>query len=223
MLSSFLQRRSVAYVAPFALFLVLLPLGDFLPASIDAPLRMALPAAALWVFSRGVIRLKARHAALSAAIGVAVFLIWIGPDALFPGYRDFWLFQNQITGALHISLPPGLRNNPWILLCRCVRAALVVPILEELFWRAWLMRWVISPDFESVPLGAYQPASFFVTAALFSLEHGPYWDVGLAAGLIYNAWMVRTRSLGDCILAHAVTNACLCGYVIATKHWEYWL
>ena len=97
-----------------------------------------------------------------------------------------------------------------------------VPILEELFWRGWLMRWLISPQFEKVPLGAYQAGAFWITAALFASEHGPYWDVGLIAGIAYNWWMVRTRSLGDCILAHAVTNACLCGYVVATRHWEYW-
>ena len=31
----------------------------------------------------------------------------------------------------------------------------------------------------------------------------------------------RTRNLGDCILAHAVTNACLGVYVLASSKWEY--
>jgi hypothetical protein len=35
--------------------------------------------------------------------------------------------------------------------------------------------------------------------------------------------MVRTRNLGDLILAHAVTNACLCAWVLATGRFEYWL
>ncbi len=222
-LSALVQGPSVAYVAPFVLFLLLLPLGDVLPPQIDAPLRLALPALALWFFSRRVITYKARNVLLSAGLGVAVFLLWIAPDVLIPGYRDFWLFQNQFTGMLHISIPESLRHDPWILFCRCARAVLIVPVIEELFWRAWLMRWMISPDFEAVPLGAFRLFSFLATAVLFGLEHGPYWDVGLATGLIYNAWMVRTRSLGDCILVHAVTNACLCGYVIATRHWEYWL
>jgi CAAX prenyl protease-like protein len=96
-------------------------------------------------------------------------------------------------------------------------------VIEEMFWRGWLMRWLISPRFEAVPLGAYAPVSFWLTAVLFASEHGPYWDVGLATGVIYNWWMLRTRSLADCILAHAVTNACLCGYIVATHHWEYWM
>jgi CAAX prenyl protease-like protein len=98
-----------------------------------------------------------------------------------------------------------------------------VPVIEELFWRGWLMRWLVRSDFERVPLGAYVPRAFWVTAVLFGLEHGPYWDVGLAAGVAYNWWMVRTKSLADCVLAHGVTNGCLAGYVLAGGDWSYWL
>ena len=62
----------------------------------------------------------------------------------------------------------------------------------------------------------------FRSAALFAVEHGPYWDVGLATGILYNWWMVRTKSLGDLILAHGITNACLSLYVVAAGKWEYW-
>jgi len=58
---------------------------------------------------------------------------------------------------------------------------------------------------------------------IFALEHGPYWDVGLAAGALYNWWMLRTRSLGDLMISHAATNACLSAYVIWSGRWEYWL
>ncbi len=101
---------------------------------------------------------------------------------------------------------------------------LIVPIVEELFWRAWMMRWIIArQDFLKVPLGAYAPQAFWITAALFASEHGSYWEVGLLTGIIYNWWMIRTRSLGDLILTHAVTNACLSAYVIFAGKWEYWL
>lgn len=105
---------------------------------------------------------------------------------------------------------------------RSARAIIIVPLIEELFWRAWLMRWLINSDFRSVPLGAYTPLSFWLTAILFACEHGPYWDVGLVTGVIYNFWMVRSKSVADCILMHAVTNAMLSAYVIATASWQYW-
>jgi uncharacterized protein len=149
-------------------------------------------------------------------------VIWVGADILFPTYRQHWLFQNPLTGQMSAPLPGNVLMSPFVLWPRIFRAVVLVPIIEELFWRAWLMRWLISPDFQKVELGAYQPAAFWITAVLFAAEHGSYWDVGLIAGVVYNWWMVRTRSLGDCILVHAITNACLCGYVVATHHWEYW-
>jgi membrane protease YdiL (CAAX protease family) len=65
--------------------------------------------------------------------------------------------------------------------------------------------------------------AFVGTALLFASEHGPFWDVGLLCGLIYNGWMWKTRSLGDLVLVHAVTNAALAGFVLVTKQYAYWM
>jgi len=110
-----------------------------------------------------------------------------------------------------------------VLALRAARAVILVPIIEELFWRAFLMRWLVRSDFEKAPLGAYTARAFWITALLFATEHGSYWDVGLVAGIAYNWWMVRSKSLGDCILAHAVTNTALSVWVIASGKWEYWM
>jgi hypothetical protein len=152
-----------------------------------------------------------------------VFALWIAPDLLIKGYRHSWLFENALMPKVATSLSiDGMMSWP-VLALRMIRAVVIVPIAEELFWRAWLMRWLIDQDFERVPLGRYTAQSFWLVAALFASEHGPYWDVGFAAGVLYNWWMVRTRSLGDLILAHAVTNFSLRVYVIAFGKWEYWL
>jgi hypothetical protein len=71
-------------------------------------------------------------------------------------------------------------------------------------------------------LGAWSARAFWVVAVLFAAEHGALWDVGLAAGVLYNGWMVRTKSLCDLILAHGVTNLCLSAYVIFAGKWQYW-
>ena len=151
-----------------------------------------------------------------------MFAVWVAPDILFPAYRQSVVFQNSMFGHIKTTVPDAVLTSPIVLWSRIVRAVVIVPILEELFWRAWLMRWIISPRFQDVKLGTYSPTAFWVTAALFASEHGSYWDVGLIAGVAYNWWIIRTKSLGDCILAHAVTNGCLCWYVVATHHWEYW-
>jgi CAAX prenyl protease-like protein len=169
-----------------------------------------------------VVDLKVRRLGSTLGIGVLVFLIWIAPDLLSSNYRHLWLFDNSITGHPTSGLSSIAQAQPAVLFFRAVRATLIVPIVEELFWRAWLMRWLISPKFEEVPLGTWSAQSFWIVALLFASEHGSYWDVGLAAGIVYNWWMLRTRSLGDLILAHAVTNGCLCVYVIAFGKWEYW-
>jgi CAAX prenyl protease-like protein len=186
-------------------------------------LRVGLLAAVLWGFSRPVISFRIEQLGGSVLIGVAVFALWIAPDILWPGYRSHWLFQNSITGEIRSSITNDLIYDPLVLVCRVIRAVILVPIIEELFWRAWLMRWLVHHDFWSIPLGSYSRSSMVLTAILFASEHGPYWDVGLLTGFIYNWWMVRTRSLGDCIIAHAVTNACLSAYVITNSKWEYWL
>ena len=190
---------------------------------LDYPLRVLVLAGILALCSRPVIRLWPTRAGETLALGAAVFLVWIGPDLLFPHYRDHWLFQNSLTGVVRSSLPLRLRGDPLVLTFRVLRAVVIVPVVEELFWRGWLMRWLIHTDFRNVPFGTYAPLSFWVTALLFASEHGPYWDVGLLAGILYNWWAIRTKSLADCILAHAVTNGALCAWVILTGRWEYWL
>lgn len=216
---------SFPYVAPFAAFLALLAVAPRLPWSEldDQIARIVITALVLLVCSRHVLSFRAPRWAASIVLGIFTFLIWIAPDALIPNYRHHWWFENSVTGFARSTLVLSSRSSPAILILRSARAALLVPIVEELFWRAWLMRWIILPDFLKIPLGTYAPQAFWITAILFASEHGPYWEVGLLAGIIYNWWMIRTRSLGDLILAHAVTNACLSAYVIFAGRWEYWL
>ena len=217
-------RPTLAYVAPFAAYVAIMALGRALdcPPQLVVPLRFLIVAGLLLWLSRPYLSLRASHAWASAGLGIAVFLIWIGPDLLF-GYRHHWIFENAITGAAATSLAPALRHDVFFLICRAASAVLLVPIVEELFWRGWLMRWLVKDDFLKVPLGTFSPVPFCLVAILFASEHGPYWEVGLAAGIAYNWWMVRTRSLADCIVAHAITNACLSAYVLIGGQWQYWL
>ncbi len=219
-----MRHPSIPYVLPFAVFaasLAVLPRLTLGP--LEYPLWVAILSAVLWLSSRRVIDLRVARPAASIALGIVVFAVWIGPDLLAPAWRSHWLLRNALTGAVQSGLSPGLRQDGMVIAFRLLRAVILVPILEELFWRAWLMRWLIRPDFLSVPLGAFSASAFWISAALFASEHGPFWDVGLMAGIAYNWWMIRTRSLGDCILAHAVTNACLSAYVLVAQRWEYWM
>lgn len=217
---------SLAWVAPFAIFMLLLVLMPSLPIAQpwESIVRVAVLVASLWYFSRDVIAsLRVQHGLASVLLGVAVFVLWIAPDALVPGWREHWLFQNSITGSVKTTIAPEEFANPLTTVLRFARAALLVPVIEELFWRGWLPRWLVNPDWQQVRLGTYTRLAFVGTALLFAAEHGPYWEVGLLCGVIFNWWMWRTKSLGDLVLVHAVTNACLSAYVLVTGSYEYWM
>ena len=185
------------------------------------PLQVVIVSLVFLLLSRSVTTWRPARPWSSIAVGILVFIVWIGPDVLLPNYRNHWLFQNGLFGQ-QSTLDTVLQTDYVFFAFRLFGAAIVVPIVEELFWRGWLMRYLIDPGFERVPLGAYSTTSFWITAIFFAAEHGIFWDVGLAASVIYNWWMIRTRSLADCMLAHAVTNATLGAYVIAYGHWQYW-
>jgi CAAX prenyl protease-like protein len=218
------RKATIAYTAPFLAFIVLLAVEHSvgLPAQWFYPFRFIVVLSLIVFVSRPYLSLRPTYPMASIGVGIAVLLIWIGPDILF-GYRHHWLFSNSITGSAVSSIDPAMKRDLPFVLLRVTSSTVLVPILEELFWRGWMMRWLIDTDFLKVPLGRYVPSAFWIVAVLFAAEHGPYWEVGLAAGIIYNWWIIRTRNLADCILAHAVTNGLLWAYVLATDHWEYWL
>jgi CAAX protease family protein len=219
------SSEMIPWIAPFVAFVGMMALEKALPLSpgLLYPVRVVVVLAVMLVFSRRVIPWVPTHAFSSVALGIAVFAIWIAPDLLWPGMRNHWLFHNSLMGSASSSLPGDLKTNPVFIAFRVFGSVGLVPILEELFWRGWMMRWLISQNFGKVLLGTFTPLSFWMTAVLFASEHGSYWEVGLITGILYNWWMIRTRNLPDCILAHAVTNGCLAAYVLAWNQWQYWL
>ncbi len=217
---------AIPWIAPFAVFMALLALAPSLPFGQpwESLVRVGILTAVLIFVSGGVVRtLRVRHVVTSVLLGLAVCAMWVAPDLLMPGWRTHWLFQNSITGVLKTSIPPAELANPLVVVLRIARAALLVPIIEELFWRGWLPRWIVDNDWQKVPIGTYNTLAFVGTAALFASEHGPYWEVGLLCGLIYNWWLWRTKSLGDVVLVHAVTNGALSVFVLISGRYEFWM
>lgn len=213
------------WVAPFVAYILILGGKDYLPldATGNHVLRLVVCGALIALCSRKLFSLRMVNPALSLLVGVGVFAVWVAPDALFPGYRSHWLYSNSLLGQFDATANAEMATASLLFfVLRIAVSALLVPILEELFWRGFVMRVVIQSEFERVPLGTFQTAAFWITAVLFALEHGVYWDVGLAAGIAYNALMIRTKSLGDLIWSHALTNALLAAYVILLGKWQFW-
>lgn len=216
------RNPAVPYILPFLVLIAMLALQQIVPVPVWV--RFAVSMVAIFAVSLPLLRGGPSKPLLSILIGIAVCVIWVAPDVIAPAWRRTILFNNPLFPAASGTTPPASQHDPVFLFFRIAVSVVAVPILEELFWRGWLMRWLIDgKDFERVPLGTFAPAAFWITAILFASEHGAFWDVGLIAGVIYNWWMMRTRNLWDCILAHAVTNGVLAAWVVGAGQWQYWL
>lgn len=175
----------------------------------EAGLRSASSAA-----SPGASRPAPRGAQLAQALaaGALVFAAWItlGP----------WLL---VGGPSTPRIPPGAGGAPdalWLLF-RVAGSALVVPLIEELFWRSYLMRRIDTADFLSLPPARVSATAVLASSAIFALEHREL-AAGLAAGLLY-AWLYRRhQDLRLPVLAHATTNALLAAYVVGATRYEFW-
>jgi CAAX prenyl protease-like protein len=153
------------------------------------------------------------HTALSVLAGILVFVLWIHMDWPFAtfgkpaGYNPA-IFEDRAIRTLFVA-------------SRLAGAILVVPVMEELFWRSFLIRYVMTPDFMKMPIGHFTWFSFILTTVLFGFEHN-LWLAGMMAGVAYNLILYYTKSISQCITAHAVTNLCLGLYVLNTGAWKFW-
>ena len=221
----FFGRPSTARILPFATYMAFIAIADLLErlgASADQ-LRWLYPAKVLMVaavllayrhhYSELVGRtMRLRHVAQAVAVGIVVLLLWISLNAS-------WM---QIGTSAGFN-PTGVDGRiDWLLVaCRIVGAAVIVPLMEELFWRSFLMRWLERHDFLNVYPASVGLKAIVVTALLFGIEHN-LWLAGIVAGLAYSAVYMRSGNLWSAVLAHATTNGLLGVWILATANWTYW-
>jgi CAAX prenyl protease-like protein len=219
----------VARAAPFLLFIGLLMLGSALPEAtgvlgLDLPAswlvvgRGAIVALVLLWFWRAYSELRrpipARPADWLLAVGggIAVFLVWIAID------QD-WAVLSRPAGYQPLLADGSI---DWVqAIARLAGFALVVPVMEELFWRSLVLRWIERHDFLTLAPREVGWRAFAITTALFALEHDR-WLAGAIAGATYNWLYMRSGNLWVPILAHAVTNGVLGLWVLHTGRWEFW-
>jgi CAAX prenyl protease-like protein len=145
--------------------------------------------------------------------GLLVLLLWINMDW---GWATFGSLKGFDPTAISAS-----NTRLFIISSRLIGASILVPFMEELFWRSWLLRYLINDDIAKVPIGTFSWISFSIGTVLFGLEHN-LWLAGMMAGAVYSLLLYRTKSIAACVLAHAVTNGLLGGYVLWSKQWSFW-
>ena len=222
------QHPAMARVAPFAVFVALLGLASLLErtAGVDADnlrwLQLARGGAAallLAFFWRRYLELHAFARCsplewlLAVAAGLVVFALWIQLDR-------GWAVLGSAGAGFDPAGPDG-RIDPLLAGLRLASLALVVPVMEELFWRSFLMRWLDAPAFMFADARRTSLRAFVMVAVLFALEHD-LWLAGLFSGIVYNSLYVRTGNLWIPITAHAVTNGALGVWILATQSWRLW-
>lgn len=226
------SKRSplVAYVVPFAVFMGGLALVEAVRSLGGSSGALLLSKPEFWVYPLQTL-----------ACGAALVFFWRRYDfgrggswlaALVAGVLalGLWLVPQVLLGAAPRTDgfdPTVFSDSPllyWLTVAaRFARLVVIVPLVEEIFWRGFLMRYLIREDFSKIPLGAYDLRSFFGVAVAFMLVHSmPDWPAAFATGVIYNGLLVRTKSLGACVAAHAITNLGLGIYIMTTRQWGFW-
>ena len=222
-----LSRAALARVIPFAAFMALLAVRGAVPEDgswgIDPRwlygLTVLVVGGLLAWFWREYGELVSQQlptlgeAALGVAVGLVVFGLWINLDAP-------WMRLGEPSAGFVPKDAAGQLMWPLIAV-RWVGASLLVPVMEELFWRSFLMRWVQSPQFESVVPQRVGLKAVVLSTFVFMLAH-TLWLAAVIAGLAY-AWLyVRTGKLWVPVIAHAVTNGVLGVWVVRTQQWAFW-
>jgi CAAX prenyl protease-like protein len=153
----------------------------------------------------------------AVVIGLAVFAIWVGLDGHYPRLHEP---SGDWYPAKHF---PQNASAMWFFIgVRILGSSLVVPPLEEVFFRSFCYRFVAKPDFMSMPLNQFHLTSFLVVSAVFGLMHPDRWLAGILCGLGFQWLVIRKGSLGDAIVAHAITNFLLGVWVVWKGAWDFW-
>lgn len=228
-----MNNAFVCRIAPFALYMMFIALEEsvrFLSGKgiislteqsylFLYPIKVFSVALLLFVFRKSYSEINFREIMRpvitfsTLVAGIGVFVLWINLD-----------MSQAVMGTMrgfNVNLLQDGMARVFLVLSRLAGAALVVPLMEELFWRSFLIRYIISPDFTKVPIGTFTWPSFIIASVLFGLEHNLF-VAGILAGLAYNLLLYRTRSLSACIVAHGITNLALGLYVLQTEKWYFW-
>ena len=223
----FNRRKLVAYTAPLLTFIALLGLSSALK-KIDSsiwlksaeywiyPVQTILCGALLIWFGREYQLRRPRQIAFASLAGAIVFLLWISP-------QQFLGFAGRLSG-FNPDIFSNLPSLYWsTVIFRFLRLVVVVPFIEEIFWRGFLLRYLIDENFERVAFGTFSWVSFSIVTLGFAFSHSAAdWPVALITGIIYNGVAYRTKSLSSCVLTHAITNLFLGLWIMKTQQWGFW-
>lgn len=170
----------------------------------------------IWEFGPSITEMKWRFSWEAVGVGFAVFGVWIGLDNLYPkmtANAAAWNPQAQFGENAELAW--------FFVFVRIAGSALVVPPLEEVFYRSFLYRYIAKPDFETVGLGTFMLKPFLITAVIFGVAHFE-WLSAILCAIALQGLVIRRKRLGDAMTAHAIANLLLGLWVVWKGAWHFW-
>jgi exosortase E/protease (VPEID-CTERM system) len=212
--SSGAENPTATYLVPFLAILAAGMLATALSSGFETLylLRPVAAGLALYRYWPRLRQLQWRVTWRGPAVGIVVFVVWIMGAGLRAG-SDPMPFE--------LSAMPAALSLTWIAI-RALASATIVPLAEELAFRGFLMRRLVTADFQTVPYQSVGLGALLISALAFGLSHGAMWLPGIVAGLLYGWVTVRSGSLGEAVVAHATTNALLAALVLLAGKWQLW-
>jgi CAAX prenyl protease-like protein len=218
-----------AYILPFVIYLGGTTLASQWPQfyPITYSLTVLLTGVFTWRSLKNSAVFVPHWKVLSAVVvGVLGIALWIGlchlnlesklieflPKWLHPSPRAAFNPFEEIT-------QPALAFG--FIFVRLMGLALLVPVIEEIFWRGFLARWIVSDDWEKVPIGTFNRTSFIAVTFFFTVAH-PEWFAAFTYCVLLNTYLMWKKDLWLCVVAHAVSNLILGIYVMTTGAYELW-
>ena len=215
----FAESSAVVRVAPFLVFLALTICQGQFGTSSAYWFYLAKTIAGIWLILEMRPFVSEMRWAISweaIAVGILIFAIWIGLDSFYPH-----LMKNNSAWNPNFQFGENSMLAWFFVATRIFGSTLVVPPLEEVFYRSFLYRYIANQNFLSVPLNKFLPLPFFATAIIFGLSHNE-WLAGILCGAAFQWLVIRKNRLGDAMTAHALTNFLLGAWIVWKHDWHFW-
>ncbi len=216
-------RNDLAYIIPMGVFLAFTQIGAWWPSFYPHSyvLKTAIVAVLLIVLWPCYTKIRWDYWWLGILMGVIGVVQWVGMEKLLLHF-----FPNYLRPHVEVFDPfAAIASNPMrtaFIAFRWAGPTLVVPFMEELFWRDFAWRTIIAPnDFKLARVGEYDPKAWMLVSLIFAAVH-VQWMTAIVWGLMIGGLLIATQSLGACIIMHGVTNFLLGLYVLHTKDWIFW-
>lgn len=235
------QSPALVRVLPFGVFIALTFLQDSAGEAGRYWIYLAktvVGAAVLLALRKYISELEWRFSVPAFVVGILVFVMWVGIDGWYPPTDQ--LYAHYICPTLkNIGLTKSCETStstPWnpssvfgagsalsifFIAVRIAGASLLVPAIEEIFWRSFVYRFAANVPFDRETLGKFFPGAFIITSLLFGFEHRE-WLAGILCACAYQGLVIWKKRLGDAVVAHAITNLLLGIYVVWKGAWQFW-